>query len=77
MSATDGDGWADLFRHDGLVVRRDGDSYVIVPPGGAMPVRLCPCCDKPFATLNAAMRTAQALYPLQTDRDDPTTRPPL
>lgn len=61
--------WKDNRRRDGLLVNYNGgeDAWLICPSRGAAPMVLCPCCDKPFRTAEAAMRVADFVYPMTRD----------
>ena len=60
-------GWTHVQRHDGYVVLRQGQSWVISPPQvtSRPVVRLCPCCQTPFRTAQAAKRGCNVIYPMR------------
>jgi hypothetical protein len=59
------EGWTNARRDDGLLVVRsvDVEEWIILPHSEALPVSACPCCQKPFSSLQAAQHTADIMFP--------------
>jgi len=58
--------WSGGSRSDGLTVVEGGEGYVILPKSDGVALDRCPCCDKPFRTMRAAMLVADAVYAMTT-----------
>ena len=57
--------WTDNKRSDGCAIVQGVDSWVIMPADEGLPLALCPCCDKPFATPRSARLVADFMFPLR------------
>jgi hypothetical protein len=59
--------WTDEGKRiDGLAVIEGGGGFVILPKSDGLAMDRCPCCDKPFSTMRAAMLVADAVYAMTT-----------
>jgi hypothetical protein len=63
--------WIEGNRSDGLAIVKGIDGLVIMPAGERLPVDKCPCCDKPFGTIRAAMLVADIMFPIEETADVP------
>jgi hypothetical protein len=60
--------WTNSCRIDGLkVMKTPEDRWLIMPRSEGLPVSVCPCCDKPFATAQSARLCADVLFPILGD----------
>jgi hypothetical protein len=58
--------WPDMQRVDGVEVGQLlSGAYVVLGPKPARTVNFCPCCNQELRTPQAAMQTADAVFPLQ------------
>ena len=56
-------------RRDGLRVQMGTDGWMILPGKAALPVTLCPCCDRHFMSGRAARAAADMMYPITEPSD--------
>jgi hypothetical protein len=58
-------GWNGMIRPDLMEVVLGAESrWIIRPPDTRPPIRLCPCCWRPFHSQRTAKLVANAMYPL-------------
>lgn len=62
--------WAGSRREDGLMVmvRPDGEGWIILPRDDSPAVTECPCCGTRLLSRSHARLAADARFPLQDDR---------
>ena len=62
--------WDKGERTDGLAIVNGIDGWVIMPSAEGLPIDKCPCCDKPFGTMQAARLVADMLFPMKREPSD-------
>jgi hypothetical protein len=61
---SDPSGWTDNLRSDGAeLVKTDEGNFAVIGSTGGWFMTICPCCDKPFRTPQAAQLCANAVHP--------------